>query len=39
MDYLADLLHRAIEPATVELLDVKEDFMRAYDFPTGGHTP
>jgi hypothetical protein len=32
-DYLVDLLHDAIEPATIDLLRHDEEFMRAYEFP------
>jgi hypothetical protein len=32
-DYLTDLLHRAIDPDTVEAMRDDEEFMRAYEFP------
>jgi hypothetical protein len=35
MDYLADLLHRAIDPATVAVLERDDEFLRALDFPFG----
>ena len=34
-DYLWDVLHRAIDPGTVEHLRSDRDFMAAYEFPYG----
>ena len=34
-EYLTDLLHRAIDPTTIDALRHDHEFVRAYEFPEG----